>query len=253
MSDLSSYLDVIKQKQAPKQAQSSEPCSCETRVRFVADSGNGKTGHMPVSYSSRSSCPDSCPFYKDGCYAESGTASLAWDNGPKNSVKFDAKALSFELFCQAVECLPMATLWRHDIAGDLAGKGEHIDKNALIRLVEANKGRRGFTYSHKVFTSERNFALVQWANSEGFVINASCETMEQVRTAQSAGIPAVLTVGADGPSKINQDGVLAVTCPNELNKAIQCDKCQLCAKADRKFAVIFHAHGAGKAKIQTNL
>ena len=128
MSELSDYFDVINKPSASEPSEPSEPCACETRVRFVADSGNGKTGRMPVSYSERATCPESCPFYKQGCYAESGTASLAWDNGPKNQIKFERYSLTFELFCQAVECLPVATMWRHNVAGDLAGKGEHIDQ-----------------------------------------------------------------------------------------------------------------------------
>ena len=42
------------------------------RVRFVPDSGNKKTGPIPVTISERGTCPPSFGLYQAGCYAEYG-------------------------------------------------------------------------------------------------------------------------------------------------------------------------------------
>ena len=73
--------------------------------------------------------------------------------------------------------LPDGQLWRHNEAGDLPGKGEEIDEMMLDELIEANRGRFGFTFTHK--TSEENFAALQYANLEGFTVNLSADTLEE--------------------------------------------------------------------------
>ena len=41
-------------------------------------SGNVKTGPIPVSTTTRESCSPICPFFSNGCYAESGPLRLPW-------------------------------------------------------------------------------------------------------------------------------------------------------------------------------
>jgi hypothetical protein len=243
------YQDVLNQNQPtqePKQEQAQESCSCSVRVRLTMQSGNKKTGSIPVSISESETCPTSCPFYNAGCYADYGNSAIHF-----KTWRFDKAATNYDQFLEKIQNLPKSQIWRHNEAGDLAGNGESIDQDALAALVHANEGKRGFTYSHKALTSEQNIALVQYANNNGFTVNASCETLEQIELANSAGVPACLTVSENGPQKIKtESGTIGLTCPNELNKSIQCDRCQLCAKSGRKFFVIFHAHGSGKAKIK---
>jgi hypothetical protein len=112
-----------------------------TKALFVAVSANKKTGPIPVTYSDRESCPPSCAHYKSTCYAESGPARLAWNRA--------AGAAEWPELCARVAALPDGQLWRHNVAGDLPGDGEEIDAAALGDLVAANRGRRGFTFSHK--------------------------------------------------------------------------------------------------------
>jgi hypothetical protein len=41
-------------------------------------STNKKTGSMVVTTSSQKTCPHSCPFKKNGCYADSGPLQIHW-------------------------------------------------------------------------------------------------------------------------------------------------------------------------------
>jgi hypothetical protein len=52
-------------------------------------------------------------------------------------------------FCEEVARLPKGTLWRHNEAGDLPGKGSRLDRRALGLLLDAACHTRGFTFTHK--------------------------------------------------------------------------------------------------------
>jgi len=47
---------------------------------IVLKSGNKKTGKIPVVTSSSSTCPKSCPFKKNGCYAKYGPLAIHMKN-----------------------------------------------------------------------------------------------------------------------------------------------------------------------------
>jgi hypothetical protein len=45
---------------------------------FTRVSGNAKCGPIPVTTTSADSCPPTCSFKGNGCYAESGPLALHW-------------------------------------------------------------------------------------------------------------------------------------------------------------------------------
>src|SRR3990167_2989995 len=107
--------------------------------RFTFPSENIKTGPIAVTTSGKETCPPSCPLYKRGCYASYGPLRIWWEK----------TNITFRQMLRKIERLPHGSLWRHNQAGDLAGKGEKIDSKKLEELVEANRGKRGFCYTHK--------------------------------------------------------------------------------------------------------
>ena len=40
---------------------------------FIRNSGNRKTGPLPVTYNLRDTCPPGCALYRAGCYGEDFT------------------------------------------------------------------------------------------------------------------------------------------------------------------------------------
>ena len=52
---------------------------------------------------------------------------------------------SWSSFIGSIKAFKPGQLWRHKQAGDLPGAGARIDPKKLHQLVEANKGKRGFT------------------------------------------------------------------------------------------------------------
>jgi hypothetical protein len=223
------------------------------RVTFTRISHNRKTGPIPVSITGRGSCPSACPFKDAGCYAEAFPLRLHWEQVP-------TKGLTWRAFCRAVAALPKGQLWRHNQAGDLPGRGDAIDTAALAVLVAANKGRKGFTFTHKPVTATRNEhrkrvnrrAIAQ-ANAEGFTVNLSAESLAQADALADLNIgPVVVVVPRDAGPTYTPAGRKVIICPAQTRDDITCDRCQLCAIASRKAIVGFRAHGPS-ARAVSNL
>lgn len=160
------------------------------RYHFTRKSSNVKTGRIPVTTTERASCPPSCPFRDNGCYADGGPIRLHWD-----AIERGERGTDLDGLCRELESLPDSQLWRHNQAGDLPGEGDTIDRKALRRITAAAAHTRGFTYTHKP-ANKRNLQSIREALEAGFVINLSANSLEHADVlAESApGVPLVAVV-----------------------------------------------------------
>ena len=218
------------------------------RVTITKVSGNTKTGPITTTRTERSSCPTTCPFYNAGCYATLGRERLQWDrlNRAETGVNWD------EFVTQIRRIVPSGMLWRHNTAGDLPHNDGNIDYLQLRKLIMANKGKKGFTYSHHVL-NDHNVVALQNANGMGFTVNASCESVDDADYVMSEHqIPAVAVVHSEESRRFftTSSGRKVVTCPAAIHKGkVSCATCGLCQKADRDFVIAFPAHGVSKNKV----
>lgn len=212
------------------------------RVLFVRESGNRKTGPIPVTMTAASTCPPSCPLMNRGCYAEQHMVAIHWRRLSAGG------GISWQEFLKEVRALPKGQIWRHNEAGDLPGVGERLDVAKLEQLVLANKGRRGFTYTHK---SLKHVAIYRTAVHLGFTINISTDTLKQADEAAALGLPVTTVLPHNAPNKGNRtpNGRHIVVCPAELRDEVTCERCKLCAVGSRKSIVGFRAHGDRKKQI----
>lgn len=215
------------------------------RAKLFLASGNKKLGGIPCSITSSSSCPPTCSFYGQGCYAEYHVLRKHWRD-------VDRRGDPWEVFCSAVAHLPHGTLWRHNEAGDLPGHGRRIDARRLDALVRANRGRRGFTFTHK--TAPENWQPIYEANRAGFTINLSADSLEEAdRLKSTAAGPVAAVLPSDAPVRLRTPaGHRVVVCPAERYEGITCATCALCSKAWRQSIVGFRAHGQA-AKLVTEI
>ena len=219
-----------------------------TRVTITKVSGNGKTGPITTTRTERGSCPTTCPFYSAGCYAMLGRERMQWDrlNRSETGVNWN------EFVSQIRRIVPNGVLWRHNTAGDLPHNDGNIDYLKLRQLIMANKGKKGFTYSHHVL-NEHNIIALQNANMMGFTVNASCESVDDAdRVMSEHNIPAVAVVHSEESRRFftTSSGRKVITCPAALHPGkVTCATCGLCQLADRKFVIAFPAHGASKRKV----
>lgn len=217
------------------------------KTHLTKISMNRKTGPIPVSTSSRETCPDACPLKGNGCYAESGPMMIHW-----HQVNLGTRGLGWQEFLEEVRKFPPGELWRHNQAGDLPGIGNDIDVTALGQLVHANQGRAGWTYSHKPMTSAKNRRAINEANENGFTINLSADTLKEAdELAELKIAPVVVVLPIDSPRSLRTPaGRIVMVCPAEESEHVTCARCKICQKRDRGFIVGFRAHGTGKAKVE---
>lgn len=226
------------------------------RASFTAISHNSKTGPIPVTMTEKSTCPNACPLKSNGCYAESGHVNIHWNRlGKPNKSKQGAiYGKTWEELCEAVKGLPKGQLWRHNVAGDLPSlDAENIDSHALAMLVNANKGKQGFTYTHHNPGIGINASLIQAANNAGFTVNLSANNLEHADELKALNIgPVVSILPIDAPkSQQTPAGNTVVICPAVQSDSVTCATCGICQKANRNVIIGFPAHGIAKRKAES--
>jgi hypothetical protein len=220
-------------------------------IHFTPVSGNIKTGPIPVTTSSNHTCPDACPFKSGGCYAKGGPLAIHWQK-----VSNGERGDTLDTLAQKLRALPPGQLWRHNQAGDLAGEKNAIDNKALQTLVLANKGRKGFTYTHKPIEGDNNFeadnrASVRWANANGFTVNLSANNLAHADHLSALDCGPVVCVVPFGTANTfyTPQGRKGIICPAQQKEGVTCAKCGLCQKVNRSVIIGFTAHGASARKV----
>lgn len=215
-------------------------------VHLTPVSSNRKTGPIPVSITSRDTCPDDCAM-RTGCYGDGGPLALHW-----NAVTRGIRGTDWGTFCGSISALPEGELWRHNQAGDLPGDGRTVDPVALGSLVWANRGRRGFTYSHY-----RDAASLYWighANRQGFTVNLSANDLADADMLAATGAGPIVVVLPSHQTENTQTpgGRRVVVCPATQREDVTCKTCQLCQR-QRDVIVGFPAHGSRRRVIDIRL
>jgi hypothetical protein len=217
------------------------------RFALTEKSGNIKTGPIPVSVSSRTTCPTTCPFLKGGgCYAAAGYYTrLHWD-----AVTRGDRGEPLAGFLARIRALPEGQLWRHNVSGDLVATGGRLSRRFLDALTKANQGRRGFTYTHHVPEVGENARLLRRANRGGFRVNVSTESERAADAAIAQGLPAVMAVSSSETRTTwrTPEGNRVLVCPAQRSDTRQCADCALCHTRGRRVIIAFPAHGTGKTK-----
>ena len=220
------------------------------KYHLVKKSSNSKVGPIPVTTSPEKTCPDSCPLKNEGCYASSGFHTrLHW-----NKVSKGERGDSWQEFIEKIKALPAGQVWRHNQAGDLPGENESIDRPKMLDLIEAAKHTHGWTYTHKNPDINDNDLLIDYANSEGFTVNLSADSLEEADRFVSKKIgPVTVVLPEDAPDSFQTAaGNKVKVCFEQTGKFENCKACKLCYQTKRKFIIGFRVHGTGKNKINFN-
>jgi len=222
-------------------------------IHMTRKSGNAKVGPIPVTTTDQHTCPVGCPLNTDqggGCYANGGPLKLHW-----NKVTNGERGTGLEEFVGKLQALPDGQLWRHNQAGDLPGDGYQIDRDALGMIARANRGRRGFTYTHYDAESDPvNREAIRAANAEGFTVNLSSDSPSHADTLANLGAGPVVTLlpGDQTENSTTPEGRKVVVCPATIKDGVTCASCGLCqrqtsGKGERP-VIGFPVHGSQKRK-----
>ena len=210
-------------------------------------SSNSKTGAIPVSTSPASTCPPACPLQSGGCYGASGPLAIHW-----RAVSTGTRGVAWSEFCDKISTLPTGQAWRHNQAGDLPGDGNRIDADMLAELVAANRGKRGWTYTHKPPTLA-NIAAIRAANRDGFTVNLSANTLAHADDLAELGLPVAVILAEPG-STTTPAGRRVVQCPGYSPPGTPppttCAECLLCYRQQRAIIGLpVHGSSAKQAAI----
>ena len=217
-------------------------------VHITMKSNNKKVGKIPVSTTSASTCPAICPFNhanEGGCYANAGPLAMHWAK-----VTDGNRGDTWSVFTGKIANLKEGQLWRHNQAGDWAGDGNTLDAKANFQLSEANKGKRGWTYTHyDVINNKHNANVVEQMVRDGFVVNLSGNNLTHADELYDTRVAPVTTVlpSDQMTNTVTPKGRKVVVCPAVVKDDVSCEDCQLCARL-RDAIVGFPAHGNGKKK-----
>ena len=203
---------------------------------------NRKTGPVYVTHAAQASCPDSCPFLKSGCYAESGPQGI-WTKR-MNDAASSAKVTDMDVAmaeAAAIRTLPDDRPLRLHIVGDC-----RTDKAAATVSAAADeRSQPTWAYTHAWRTVDR----ASWGRVN---VLASCETDADVAAAYDRGYAACRVVNKHDGERAKRDaqGMLNIPCPEQTGRSTSCIDCRLCWNADalrnRKAVIVFAAHGATK-------
>jgi hypothetical protein len=216
---------------------------------LTVKSENVKTGPIPVTTSSKETCPSVCPL-RGFCYAALGQMNFHW-----NKVTNYRRGKSFKNHLKDLSKLPDNQLLRLSQAGDLPGKGNRINNRKLSKLIKAGKNKRFFGYTHKLvegksFVAKNNRKYIKEANKNGLTINLSANNLSHADRLKELNIgPVVAILPLNSPNTLfTPKGNKVIKCPSRYKENVTCATCQLCQK-QRNIIVGFVAHGSAKKKI----
>lgn len=222
-------------------------------VHVVARSGNSKTGPIPVTYRPMGTCEPTCAFLPSsedggGCYGTGRIFALAG--------KY-ARDVSHDIAAGILARRDRAARFLRDrVVGDVVTSRGTIDHGyiAAVALLARDAALIPFGYTHAWRRMTRED--VARIAASGYVLNASCETREDVRAAITLGLP--VTIASDNVEDgeiITAPGIdgapvsrRIVTCPAQTREDTSCASCGLCARPNRAACVRFLIHGTARKR-----
>ena len=198
-----------------------------------------------ATYVSQSTCPASCPFYGQGCYAEGGeirytTANLnkAREQNPTRIARREAKAIL---------SLDSRFPLRLHVVGDCKTKKSAEIVSEACMVYSSKHGQKVWGYTHNRLIPRASWGTVS--------ILRSCTSLRQAEGALQAGFAATLIVPefkSDKRYYIGR-GMYGIPCPVQTGKCASCVDCKLCMKDDtlRKHnnVILIKAHGYKTKKV----
>lgn len=228
---------------------------------YVEGSKNSKlNGSQKVdsTYASiEATCPKTCPFKGEGCYAQLGYTAITThrlDDEAKGLSSIDvaraeAKAINESYKGKEV---PVGRALRLHVAGDVRSKtAVRIIKKAIIKWQQRGGGK-AWTYTH----AWRTIPSYEWGPIN---ILASVETVADANEAVNRGyVPAMVVQEhkSEKAYKVEGSDIKWIPCPQQT-RGVGCSDCKLCMDTEglysRNSGIAFAAHGAATNKMKRKL
>jgi hypothetical protein len=228
-------------------------------VHVTPQSGNAKTGNIPVTYRPMTTCANDCAFLPKDYAEQLVAAGLRSPDIPSEggcygtgrifgmARKFAATITAGEVRAKLARAARSARFLRDRVVGDILTESGTIDHGYIATIAklarEAHLIPFGYTHAWRGMTSDD----VAQIRATGYIMNASCETRDDVRAAVDLGMPVTIAsdIVADGEMIA---GKRVVTCPAQTREDVTCASCGLCARGERAAVVRFQIHGTARKR-----
>jgi len=217
---------------------------------------NIKLGPVAATYVSQKSCPKTCPFYNNGCYAEYGPMYWAVTSKVNASAGDDTTTQLAKDEAALIDELPADVPLRLHVVGDCSTKTAAAIVSAAADRYEERGAAAGneasvWTYTH----AWKKVPRKEWKQVS---VLASCENADQVKEATEAGYAtAVVVPEFKQNSAYEADGIKLIPCPQQTGKCASCLDCKLCTRdatlRNRGLTIAFIPHGPGTKKVRKSL
>lgn len=215
------------------------------KALVVEKSSNRKVGDCAVTMAAQVTCPPSCPWLGNGCYAESGLQGI---HTHRQNMKAKSAYHEAQQEADLINAMSGKRPLRLHVVGDCATDQDARTVSKACMSYTSKFDQPVWTYTH----AWRNVDRRSWGNVN---VLASCESTQQVHEAMERGYAASLVVSshpADGRAYI-EDGLKIIPCPQQTRDAV-CTTCRLCwddgALRNRNAVIAFEAHGTGANKVR---
>lgn len=206
--------------------------------------GGTRAAPVAATYASQSSCPTTCAFLGNGCYAESGHTAF--------TTRRLNKAAATPLAIAQAESREIAALPQDGRPLRLHVVGDARTKAAARILGAASAAYAGvvWTYTHAWRRARRS----DWGASVSVL--ASVETVADAKLAMRAGYAVAMVVDTFKHSRAYpiSKGLKGIPCPQQTGAATDCATCKLCwrdkALRAARSVILFAAHGSGARKVR---
>ncbi len=200
----------------------------------VTKSENRKLGNCGATYRGKMTCPSDCPAFK-ACYGKAGFCNIQFENAGKEKEKSDTVQL-----VKWIASLAQGFKFRMHVTGDFL-TDDVMDKTYIRGFMRAMFKRpdlKCWGYTHAWNRFKKNiFKKIASIN-----INASCDSISDIKAAKKKGFDTVIVMPVDAKSGV-YDGERIVICPAQTAQNMNCEKCMICFRKNRDFSIGFRAHG----------
>ena len=215
------------------------------RERFVPVGPYVASSYVSIS----ATCPASCPFKDNGCYAQAGQSHLTMGRLDRSARGLDPLSVS------RAEAAALAVMWPRGVPQDGAAGGRdfrfHVGGDtsctagtrALAGAIDTLHGRglgAAWSYTHRWRTIPRE----AWGSIH---VLASVETTRDILEARRRGYAPALTLDwARSTQPYQLGGVRMIPCPYEATpKRPTCSQCRLCLRdlSATNEGIVFSVHG----------
>lgn len=215
----------------------------EPLAKAVSRSGNRKLGLVATTHAAQASCPTTCPFLGQGCYAERGPLG-GFITKRLNEAAVGRSTLEVAIAeSDAIDTMDTVVgrpLRLHTV-GDCSSRESALIVSLAAERYSARGGGRVWTYTHAWRTVKRE----SWGS---VAVLASCETAADVEAAHARGYATSIVVPSfRSQRRYDHDGVDLLPCPEMTGATPSCADCRLCFDDARlysqKLTIGFAVHG----------